>query len=291
MDDPVPLDTLAHYFDYSPLFWTWELKGVYPKILEHKKYGEQARNIFSDAKTLLEQIVKEKRFRARSVVGLWQANAIGDDIELYDSEGETIGVFHTLRQQKLKNNSEVYYAPADFVAPKETNRKDTCGAFVSCIEGVDQFAKTFEDDGDDYSSIMIKAIGDRFAESLAEYTHERVRKELWGYAADETLSNEELIKEKYRGIRPASGYPATPDHTEKATIWKLLNAEENTGATLTENFAMSPGSCVSGLYFAHPDAKYTQVGPIDRDQMEDYAKRKKLTLEECERWLAPNQGY
>ncbi len=291
VNDHISLDTLTQYFDYSPLFWTWELKGVYPKILDHKKYGEQARSIFSDAQTLLKRIVEEKRFRARSVVGLWPANAIGDDIELYSPEGKTIGIFHTLRQQKRKTNSEIYYAPADFIAPKETNRMDACGAFVSCIEGVDEFAQTFEDKGDDYSSIMVKAIGDRFAEALAEYTHERVRKELWGYAADENLSNEELIKEKYRGIRPASGYPATPDHTEKATIWKLLDAEKNTGATLTENFAMSPGSCVSGLYLAHPDARYTQVGPIDKDQMQDYAKRKGFTLEECERWLAPNCGY
>jgi len=291
VDDHIPLDTLAQYFDYSPLFWTWELKGVYPKILDHKKYGEQARNIFSDAQTLLKQIVEEKRFRARSAVGLWSANAVGDDVELYSPEGKTIGILHTLRQQKRKTNSEIYYAPADFIAPKETNRRDACGAFVSCIEGVDDFAKTFEDNEDDYSSIMVKAIGDRFAEALAEYTHERVRKELWGYAMEENLSNEELIKEKYRGIRPASGYPATPDHTEKATIWALLDAEANTGATLTENFAMSPGSCVSGLYLAHPEAKYTQVGPIDKDQMQDYANRKGLTLEECERWLAPNRGY
>lgn len=291
VDDHIPLDTLAKYFDYSPLFWTWELKGVYPKILDHKKYGEQARSIFKDATALLEQIVGEKRFRARSAVGLWPANSIGDDIELYDDKGETIGVFHTLRQQKRKTNSEIYYAPADFVAPKETVRQDACGAFVSCIEGVDDFAKTFEDSGDDYTSIMVKAIGDRFAEALAEYTHERVRKELWGYASDESLSNEELIKEKYRGIRPASGYPATPDHTEKATIWKLLDAEKNTGASLTENFAMSPGSCVSGLYLSHPEAKYTQVGPIDKNQMESYAQRKNLSLEECERWLAPIRGY
>jgi 5-methyltetrahydrofolate--homocysteine methyltransferase len=291
VSDHVPLDQLASYFDYSPLFWTWELKGVYPKILDHKKYGEQARSIFEDATVLLEQIVKEKRFRARSAVGLWPANAVSDDIELYGPEGETIGVFHTLRQQKRKTNSEVYYAPADFVAPKETDRKDACGAFVSCIEGVDAFAKEFEDAGDDYSSIMVKAIGDRFAEALAEYSHQRVRKELWGYAADEVLSNEDLIKEKYRGIRPASGYPATPDHTEKAAIWELLEAEKNTGATLTENFAMYPGSCVSGLYLAHPEAKYTQVGPINKDQMKDYAKRKNLSLKECERWLAPNRGY
>ena len=291
VSDNISLEMLTRYFDYSPLFWTWELKGVYPKILDHEKYGEQARSIFKDATDLLEKIVKENRFRARSVVGLWAANAICDDIELYDLEGDTIGVLHTLRQQKRKANSSVYYAPADFVAPKESARKDACGAFVCCIEGVDDYADTFEEAGDDYSSIMVKALGDRFAEALAEYTHQCVRKELWGYAADEDLSNEDLIKEKYRGIRPASGYPATPDHTEKETIWKLLDAEKNTGARLTENFAMFPGSCVSGLYFAHPEAKYTQVGPINKDQMKDYAKRKNLSLEECERWLAPNMAY
>ena len=291
VSDHIPLGDLAEYFDYSPLFWTWELKGVYPKILNHKKYGEQARIIFSDAKTLLDQIVSEKHFRARSAVGLWPANAVGDDIELYGPAGETIGTFHTLRQQKRKTNSDVYYAPADFVAPKETARKDACGAFVACIEGVDSFAKTFEDAGDDYSSIMVKAIGDRFAEAVAEYTHQKVRKEHWGYANDESLTNDDLIKEKYRGIRPASGYPATPDHTEKQLIWDLLEAEKNTGARLTENFAMYPGSCVSGLYLAHPEAKYTVVGPINKDQMEDYAVRKGLDLKECERWLAPNRGY
>ena len=291
VSDHVALEDLAKYFDYSPLFWTWELKGVYPKILDHKKYGEQARSIFQDAKKLLDQIIKEKHFRARSAVGLWPANAVKDDIELYGPDGDTIGVFHTLRQQKRKANSSVYFAPADFVAPKETGRPDACGAFVCCIDGVDTFAKTFEDAGDDYSSIMVKAIGDRFAEALAEYTHQKVRKELWGYAADETLGNDDLIAEKYRGIRPASGYPATPDHTEKQLIWDLLDAEQNTGATLTENFAMSPGSCVSGLYLAHPDAKYTQVGPINKDQMQDYAQRKGLELEVCERWLAPNRGY
>ncbi len=291
VSDHIPLEALAEYFDYSPLFWTWELKGVYPKILDHKKYGEQARSIFNDAKKLLDQIVSEKRFRARSAIGLWPANAVGDDIELYGLEGEAIGTFHTLRQQKRKTKSEVYYAPADFVAPKESARKDAAGAFVCCIEGVDTLADEFEKSGDDYSSIMIKALGDRFAEALAEYTHQKVRKEYWGYAADESLTNNDLIKEKYRGIRPASGYPATPDHTEKAAIWKLLEAEKNTGARLTENYAMFPGSCVSGLYLAHPEGKYTQVGPINKDQMEDYAVRKSLSLEETERWLAPNRGY
>ena len=291
VSDHVPLDQLAEYFDFSPLFWTWELKGVYPKILTHKKYGEQATNIYNDAKALLDQIIQEKRFRARSAIGLWPANALGDDIELYDPKGDILGVFHTLRQQKRKASSSVYYAPADFVAPKETGRHDACGAFVCCIEGVDTLANEFETNGDDYNSIMVKAIGDRFAEALAEYTHQKVRKEHWGYAADELLSNDDWIKEKYRGIRPASGYPATPDHTEKQVIWDLLEAEKNTGATLTENFAMNPGSCVSGLYFAHPNAKYTVVGPIAEDQMEDYAKRKDLDLKECERWLAPNRGY
>jgi 5-methyltetrahydrofolate--homocysteine methyltransferase len=291
VDDHIDLEALAEHFDYSPLFWTWELKGVYPKILKHKKYGEQARSIYEDAQKLLKQIIEEKRFRARSAIGLFPANSAGDDVELYGEDGATIGTFHTLRQQKSKTTDAPYFALSDFVAPKDSGLKDTCGAFVCCIDGVDTFAKEFEDEHDDYSSIMVKAIGDRFAEALAEYCHKQVRKELWGYAADETLNNDDLIAEKYRGIRPASGYPATPDHTEKQLIWDLLDAEKNTGATLTESFAMNPGSCVSGLYLGHPDAKYTQVGPINKDQMEDYAQRKGLELAVCERWLAPNRGY
>lgn len=291
VSDHVPLEELVEFFDFSPLFWTWELKGVYPKIFDSEKYGEQAKSIYNDAKVLLERIIKEKRFRARSAVGLWPANSIDDDIEVYGDNGEVIGKLHTLRQQKKKERSDTYYAMADFVAPKDSGQVDACGAFVSCIHGVDAFAQEFEDAHDDYSSIMVKAIGDRFAEALAEYTHQKVRKELWGYAADEDLTNEELIKEKYRGVRPASGYPATPDHTEKATIWKLLDAEANTGAALTENFAMTPGSCVSGLYFAHPEARYTHVGPMNKDQFEEYSERKGQSLEETERWLAPNRGY
>ncbi|MFW2480568.1 MAG: methionine synthase [Lentimonas sp.] len=291
VSDHIPLDELVEFFDFSPLFWTWELKGVYPKILTHKKYGEEATNIYNDAKALLERIIKEKRFRACSAVGLWPANSVGDDIEVYGNDGGTIGRLHTLRQQKRKEKSDTYYAMSDFVAPKESGQVDACGAFVACIHGVDDFAKEFEDVGDDYSSIMAKAIGDRFAEAVAEYTHQKVRKELWGYASDEALSNEDLIKEKYRGIRPASGYPATPDHTEKAAIWELLDAEANTGAKLTENFAMFPGSCVSGLYLAHPEARYTHVGPLNKDQFEEYSERKGQSLEETERWLAPNRGY
>ncbi|MGZ0707347.1 methionine synthase [Coraliomargarita sp. W4R53] len=292
VDDHIDLELLAEHFDYSPLFWTWELKGVFPKILEHKKYGEQAKVIYEDAKKLLKQIIEEKRFRARSVVGLFPANSVGDDIELYDpTSGEARATFHTLRQQKRKTTDKPYFALSDFVAPKDSGLTDACGAFVCCIEGVDTFAQEFKDAGDDYNSIMVKSLGDRFAEALAEYTHKRVRKELWAYAADETLDNAALIKEKYRGIRPAAGYPSQPDHTEKAIIWDLLDAEKNTGATVTSSFAMAPGSAVSGLYFAHPEAKYFQVGPIAKDQMEDYAKRSGKTLEECERWLSPIRGY
>ncbi|MEM6900886.1 MAG: homocysteine S-methyltransferase family protein, partial [Pseudomonadota bacterium] len=215
VDDHIDLTLLSKYIDWSPFFHTWELKGVYPKILDSKKYGEQARNLFNDAQNLLETIIAEKKFRARSVVGLFPANSVGDDIEIYGEDGSTVGLLHTLRQQKKKEASDTYYALADFVAPKGSGKKDTCGGFVCCIEGVDTFAKTYEDAHDDYNSILIKALGDRFAEALAEYTHERVRKELWGYAAEESFVNAELIKERYRGIRPAAGYPSQPDHTEK----------------------------------------------------------------------------
>ncbi|MEC7230891.1 MAG: vitamin B12 dependent-methionine synthase activation domain-containing protein, partial [Verrucomicrobiota bacterium] len=218
VDDNISLEKLADYFDYSPLFWTWGLKGIYPKILQHVKYGEQARNIYNDSQKLLDQIISDKRFRARSAVGLFAANSCGDDIELYKSgsDQEVLHVLHSVRQQQKKPKGDTYYALADFVAPKESGQVDTCGAFACCIEGVDAFAQELEKEHDDYGAIMVKAIGDRFAEALAEYTHARVRKELWGYAPEEALSNEALIYEKYRGIRPAAGYPSQPDHTEKA---------------------------------------------------------------------------
>ena len=293
VEDNIDLRTIADHFDWSPFFWTWELKGKYPKILEHKKYGEQARILFEEGKKLLERIIEEKRFRARCVLGLWPANSVGDDIELYTDadRSEVLGTAHTMRQQKRKSNDDTYYALSDFVAPKDSGKLDTCGAFVCTIQGVDDFAAEYEEKNDDYTSILIKALGDRFAEALTECMHKRVRKEIWGYVPEEDLDNDALIKEKYRGIRPAAGYPACPDHTEKTAIWELLNAEENTGASLTENYAMNPGSSVSGLYFGHPDSKYFNVGPINKDQMEDYAKRKDMDLETAEKWLAPNVGY
>lgn len=293
VENDVSLEALAEFFDYSPLFWTWGLKGIYPRILQHATYGEQARSILEDAKKMLARIIEEKRFRARFTVGLFHANSVGDDIELYQDpdDKEAFATLHTLRQQKRKAQDGHYYALSDFVAPRESSKVDACGAFVCCIEGVDAFAKEFEDAQDDYNSIMVKAIGDRFAEALAEYTHAHVRKELWGYAPEETLDNEALIMEKYRGIRPAAGYPSQPDHTEKGLIWEVLDAVKNSGATLTENFAMAPGSAVSGLYFGHPEAKYFQVGPIQKDQVESYAERKGLSLEVCEKWLAPIKAY
>jgi 5-methyltetrahydrofolate--homocysteine methyltransferase len=290
-EDHIDLEVIAEYIDWSPFFWTWELKGVYPKILEHEKYGEQACSLYDDAQTLLKQIIKEKRFRACSAIGLFPANSIGDDIEIYAEDGSILGTLHTLRQQKAKSTDAPHLALSDFVAPKESGKKDACGAFVCCIKGVDTWAKVFEKSHDDYTSIMIKALGDRFAEALAEYCHKQVRKDHWGYDPGEQLDNTALIKEKYRGIRPAAGYPSQPDHTEKQAIWDLIDAEANTGASLTSSYAMNPGSAVSGLYFGHPEAKYFHLGPIDKDQMADYAERSGKTLEEAERWLAPNKGY
>ena len=293
VEEDIPLAEIADFFDWSPFFWTWELKGVYPKILDHEKYGPQALELYQEAKRLLNTIIREKRFRARSAVGVWACNSIGDDVELYvDSDRSSVlGRLHFLRQQKRKEKSDTYLSLSDYVAPVESGKVDYCGAFVASIDGVDEFAKSFENKADDYTSIIIKALGDRFAEALAERTHQRVRKEIWGYASDESLSNDQLIKEEYRGIRPAAGYPAAPDHTEKEAIWELLDAEKNTGAKLTESYAMTPGSSVSGLYFAHPNIKYFKVGLIDRDQMEDYAMRKGISLKEAERWLAPIKGY
>jgi 5-methyltetrahydrofolate--homocysteine methyltransferase len=291
--DDIPLEEIVPFIDWSPLFWAWELKGVYPKIFEHKDYGIQAHELYKDAQRLMKEIVVNKRFRARAVLGFWPANSVGDDIEIYTDESrkEVLGTFHFLRQQKEKDGDGIYYCLADFVAPKNSERRDYIGGFaLTAGYEVEDFANTFRAKGDDYSAIMVKALGDRFAEALAEMMHKKARI-IWGYGKDENLSYEDLIREKYRGIRPAPGYPACPDHTEKSLLWKLLEVEKNTGISLTENFAMNPPSSVSGWYFAHPESRYFHVGQIARDQVEDYARRKNMAVEIVERWLRHNLDY
>jgi 5-methyltetrahydrofolate--homocysteine methyltransferase len=290
--DDWDLAEIARYIDWTPFFQTWELKGVYPRILEHEKYGEAARNLFADAQAMLQQIIGEAWFKPRAVVGFWPANRKGDDIQLYadDARSQPLQVLHTLRQQTSKRKDSPNLALADFVAPEGV--ADYVGGFVvTAGPEEDPIAKKFEAAGDDYSAIMVQALADRFAEAMAEMLHQRVRRDYWGYAKDETFTPDELIKEPYRGIRPAPGYPAQPDHTEKVTIFKLLDAEANTGVALTESMAMWPGASVSGLYIGHPDAYYFGVAKVERDQVEDYAARKGMEVAEAERWLAPILNY
>jgi len=285
--DNIPLDLIADYIDWSPFFWTWEIKGSYPKLLENPKYGTEAKKLYKEAQVLLRDIIKNKRFRARAVWGLWPANSKDDDVTLYtdESRSETLKTFHFLRQQKEQQSGK-HRSLADFVAPE--GYSDYCGGFVVTMgQEVELLAKEYADKGDDYNSIMVKAIGDRLAEALAELLHKKVR-DNWGFGLKETLTSEDLIKEKYRGVRPAPGYPACPDHTEKGLIWELLNVEENIGAKLTENYAMYPASSVSGFYMQYPDSKYFNLGRIDNDQLIEYAKRKDMSEEEMRRWLSPN---
>ncbi len=290
--DDVSLATLRPYIDWTPFFHTWELKGIYPRIFEHEKYGEQARTIFAEGNALLDRIVDERLIRARGVYGFFRANAVGDDVELCDADGaRRLTRFHFLRQQAAKEGSEPSRCLADFVAPKETGLADHIGGFaVTTGIGLKELCERFRAAHDDYNAIMAEALADRLAEAFAEYLHKRVREE-WGYGRGEDLSNEQLIREEYRGIRPAAGYPACPDHTEKATLWHLLDVERSTGMRLTESYAMWPGSSVSGLYFAHPASRYFPVGKLGRDQIVDYHTRKGMTVEEIERWLGPNLGY
>jgi len=288
-----PLATLREFIDWSPFFHTWELKGVYPRILEDEKQGEQARQIFAEGNALLDRIVKEKLLRARGVYGFFAANANGDDVELYtdESRAKVLTRVHFLRQQSDREGNEPCRCLADFVAPKETGLADSIGAFaVTSGFGLKELCDRFRAAHDDYNAIMAEAIADRLAEAFAECLHKRVREE-WGYGRGEKLSSDELIHEKYRGIRPAPGYPACPDHTEKGTLWKLLDVKKNAGIELTESFAMWPGSSVSGFYFAHPASRYFSLGKIGRDQVEDYAKRKGMSVAEVERWLGPNLNY
>src|SRR5581483_4927265 len=287
--DRVPLEELAPFIDWSPFFHTWEMRGRYPAILDDPK----AKALFEDAQKLLKRIVSEKLLTAKAVYGFFPANSVGDDIELYTDESRrtVLTTFHTLRQQMDKPADQFNHALADYIAPKSTGLADYLGAFaVTSGHGTDELAKKFEADHDDYNSIMTKALADRLAEAFAEYLHKRARED-WGYGLTENLTTEELIREQYRGIRPAAGYPACPDHTEKAILWKLLGAEEATGIKLTESYAMWPASSVSGLYFAHPEAKYFGVGKIDRDQVLDYHLRKQMDLRAVERWLSPNLNY
>jgi 5-methyltetrahydrofolate--homocysteine methyltransferase len=295
--DNFPLATLRTFIDWTPFFHTWEMKGVYPRIFDHPEQGAQARQLFTEANTLLDTIVAEKLITARGVYGFFPANTVGDDVELYMDSARTKvhERFHFLRQQANKEGSGPDIAPcrslSDFIAPRETGLPDTIGAFaVTSGIGLKEVCDEFRAKNDDYNAIMAEALADRLAEAFAECLHKRVRDE-WGYGREETLTVDELIHEKYRGIRPAAGYPACPDHTEKGTLWRLLDVQANTGMQITESFAMWPGSSVSGLYFAHPESRYFSLGKIDRDQVADYAERKGMNVAEVERWLGQNLNY
>ncbi|NER12521.1 methionine synthase [Leptobacterium flavescens] len=289
--EDLDLKVLEDYIDWSPFFRSWDLHGRYPQILKDEIIGEQATSLFEDARVLLKKIVDEKLLTAKAVFGLFPANAVGDDIEIYtdDSRKEVSDTFLTLRQQLKKHQGKPNIALADYIAPKESGKDDYIGCFcVTTGFGTDELAAKFEAEHDDYNSIMVKALADRFAEAFAEYLHERVRKEHWGYASAEELSNQELIKESYTGIRPAPGYPACPDHLEKNTIWKLLEVEEKIGVRLTESLAMWPAASVSGYYLGHPDSKYFGLGKIKEDQLKDYAGRRGISVDEARKWLNPN---
>lgn len=289
----LPLEELVAYIDWSPFFHVWELRGRFPQIMDDPKTGEKARELYEDARKLLERIVRGKKLSAKGVYGFFAANSVGDDIEIYTDEtrAKVWMTFHTLRQQDAKPEGQFNYALADFVAPKESGRADYIGAFaVTAGHGLDALEQQFEREHDDYSAIMAKALSDRLAEAFAEYLHQRVRTE-WGYGKEENLTNDDLIRERYRGIRPAPGYPACPDHTEKPLLFELLQVERHTGIQLTESMAMLPPASVCGWYFSHPNSRYFNVGKLERDQVEDYARRKGMEVAVMERWLAPNLNY
>jgi 5-methyltetrahydrofolate--homocysteine methyltransferase len=292
--DDYSLEEIATFIDWSPFFQTWEMKGSYPRILEDKERGVEATKLFNDAKAMLQRIIKEKWLTAKAVIGIFPAIRVQDDIQVFEDADlkDPLCTFYSLRQQTLKPEGTPNIALSDYIYSKEEAACDYIGGFaVSTGFGIEKHLERFEKDHDDYSSIMLKALADRLAEAFAELMHYKVRTEFWGYAKEENLTKEEIIKEKYQGIRPAPGYPAQPDHTEKITLWKLLDVENQTGIILTDSLAMYPTSAVSGLYFAHPDAHYFGLGKIQRDQVEDYAKRKGMKLEEAERWLGPALGY
>ncbi len=288
------LEEIREYIDWTPFFNTWMLKGKYPAIFENEVVGEEAKKLFDDAQVMLDKVIDQKLLYANGVIGLYPANAVGDDIEVYadESRSEIKKVFHFLRQQGKKGSGLPNLSLADFIAPKESGKKDYIGCFaVTAGVGIEGIIEQYEKDHDDYNSIMIKAVADRLAEAFAELMHAKIRKELWAYSKDEALDNESLIREKYQGIRPAPGYPACPDHTEKQILFDLLEVERNTGISLTESCAMYPASSVSGFYFMHPESKYFGLGKIEKDQVLDYAERKEMSVEEIEKWLAPNLSY
>lgn len=296
--EDIPLEILREFIDWSPFFLAWELRGKFPEILEDEKYGTEAKKLFDDANNLLNLILSQKILKAKAVVGLFPALSIGDDIELFRENLplESLATLHFHRQQSTKTTSP-NLCLADFIVPKKVYESgnmsmDYLGAFaVTTGIGIEAIVEKFEKDHDDYNAIMTKAIADRLAEAAAEWLHQKVRTEIWGYSPDEKLSGADLISEKYQGIRPAPGYPSCPDHTEKRTLFDLARAEENTGIILTENFAMYPAASVSGWYFAHPEAKYFPIGKIGKDQVADYARRKGMTIAETEKWLTPMLGY
>ncbi len=290
--DDYSIGKIRRYIDWNPFFSTWMIKGKYPKIFNDPKVGEEARKLYEQAQGMLDQIVAEHWLRANAIVGIYKACTQDDDVIVFDDNDKQITRFHFLRQQNKKANGLANYCLADFIAPESSKIKDYIGGFaVTAGIGIEERLKIFEADHDDFSSIMLKALADRLAEAFAELMHEKIRKELWGYAPDESFNKEEMIKEKYFGIRPAPGYPACPEHTEKGILFRLLEVEENTGISLTESYAMHPGASVSGFYFSHPEAKYFGLGKIGKDQVESYAKRKNMTLDAAEKWLSPNLNY
>ena len=288
--DEISLEELVPYIDWSPFFNSWGLHGKYPDIFEYELTGKQAKDLFEDGQKMLKKILKEKSLKAKAIYGLFPANSVGDDIEVYNKDkSKTLTKFLTLRQQLKKKEGNPNFALSDFIAPKSSNIDDYIGCFcVTTGFGSDELSKKYEDKIDDYNSIMVKALADRLAEAYAEYLHQLIRKEKWGYSQNEKLDNNELIKESYQGIRPAPGYPACPDHLEKTTIWELLNVEKAIGVKLTESLAMWPASSVSGYYFASKEAKYFGLGNINQDQLEDYASRRNISVEKAQKWLSPN---
>ncbi len=286
---------MLDYIDWSPFFLTWGLRAKYPRVLEHEQFGEQAQQLFSDAQAMLQSFIESGDIKAQAVFGLFPANSVDDDdIEVYadESKQKILTRIVGLRQQTVHPTDRPNLSLSDFIAPLDSGIIDTIGAFaVTAGVGLDRLVQAFERDQDVYSSMMAKALTDRLAEAFAEYLHEQIRKQHWGYASDEMLDNTGLIKEQYRGIRPAPGYPANPDHSQKELIWKLLNVEQSAQISLTETLAMSPAASVSGWYFSHPEAQYFGVGKIDKDQLRDYAQRQAISLETAEKRLAPNLGY